>query len=71
MRVNDIRASIDYLVTLPFVDENRIGALGICAGGGYAVNATLTEHRIKALGTISGVNIGRFFRESSDPIQTL
>lgn len=31
-RVEDIRYSTDYLVTLPFVDENRIGALGLCAG---------------------------------------
>jgi dienelactone hydrolase len=42
VRVNDIKASIDYLVTLPFVDTKKIGVLGICAGGGYAVNAALT-----------------------------
>ena len=70
-RVEDIRSAVDYLTTLDFVDENRIGVLGVCAGGGYAVNAAMTERRIKAVGTVVGANIGRVNRESSDPIKTL
>lgn len=62
-RVEDVRCAVDFLTTLPYVGENRIGILGICAGGGYAVNAALTEHRIKAVGTIVAVNIGRAFRQ--------
>jgi fermentation-respiration switch protein FrsA (DUF1100 family) len=62
-RVDDIRFAVDYLTTLEFVDSSRIGALGICAGGGYAVSATMTEHRIKALGTVVPVNVGRAFRQ--------
>ena len=34
-RVEDISYAVDYLVSLPFVDEERIGALGLCDGGGY------------------------------------
>ncbi|MCD7994090.1 MAG: alpha/beta hydrolase [Clostridia bacterium] len=71
MRVEDIRCAVDYLVTLEFVDENRIGVLGVCAGGGYAVNAAMTERRIKAVGTVVGANIGRVQRESCNPIQVL
>ncbi|MDS1003268.1 alpha/beta hydrolase [Clostridium sporogenes] len=70
VRVNDIRCAVDYLTTLDFVDKNRIGVLGVCAGGGYAVNAAMTDHRIKAVGTVVGANIGRLYRES-DPIKTL
>lgn len=70
-RVEDIRSAVDYLTTLDFVDENRIGVLGVCAGGGYAVNAAMTEKRIKAVGTVVGANIGRVQRESGDIIATL
>lgn len=61
-RVDDVRCAVDYLTTLSFVDEERIGVLGVCAGGGYAVNAAMTEHRIKAVGTVVGVNISRSYR---------
>ncbi|MEK5399068.1 alpha/beta hydrolase [Paenibacillus sp. VTT E-133280] len=70
-RVEDIRCAVDYLTTLDFVDENRIGVLGVCAGGGYAVNAAMTERRIQAVGTVVGANIGRVQRESGDPIKAL
>ncbi|WP_345852260.1 alpha/beta hydrolase [Shewanella algae] len=41
-RVEDISRVIDYAVTLPYVDETRIGGLGICGGGGYILNSALT-----------------------------
>lgn len=73
-RVEDISRVIDYAVTLPYVDAARIGVLGVCGGGGYAINATLTEKRIKAVVSITGVNIGRLFREGFsgyDPLGAL
>lgn len=69
-RVDDIRGAVDYLTTLDVVDENRIGALGVCAGGGYTVNAAMTDRRIKAVGTVVGVNLGRIYREMNT-IETL
>lgn len=61
-RVEDIRASIDYLVQLQGVDSDRIGALGICGGGGYTIQVSKTDKRIKAVGTISMFNSGRVRR---------
>ncbi|MFN3320002.1 MAG: alpha/beta hydrolase [Allorhizobium sp.] len=58
----DVSAVIDYLTTLPYVDNNRIGAMGICAGAGYTANAAIQDRRIKAIGTVSAVNIGSMFR---------
>ena len=57
-RVEDVRSAVDYLTTLPFVDRERIAVLGICAGSGYAINATMTDHRVKAVATVSAVNMG-------------
>ena len=58
----DVSAVIDYLTTLPYVDLNKIGAMGVCAGAGYSANAAINDHRIKALGMVSAVNIGQMFR---------
>ncbi len=62
IRTEDVSAIIDYLTTLPYVDRERIGAMGICAGAGYTANAAIQDRRIKAIGTVSAVNIGSMFR---------
>lgn len=62
IRTEDVSAVIDYLTTLPYVDVDRIGAMGICAGAGYTANAAINDRRIKAVGTVSLVNIGQMFR---------
>jgi hypothetical protein len=36
--------------------------MGICAGAGYTANAAIQDRRIKAIGTVSAVNIGSMFR---------
>lgn len=74
LRVEDFRCAADYLVTLDYVDEDRIGVLGICGGGGYSINAAMTERRIRAVGTVTGANYGRLWREAFggwDPIGAL
>ena len=62
IRTEDVSAVLDYLTTLDYIDNDRIGAMGICAGAGYTANAAINNRRIKAVGTISMVNIGQMFR---------
>ncbi|MGE1069413.1 alpha/beta hydrolase [Pantoea agglomerans] len=62
-RVVDFYSAVDYLTTLPYVDNNRIGALGVCAGSGITVKASMTERRIKALATVSAVDVGAATRK--------
>jgi uncharacterized protein len=62
IRTEDVSAVVDYLTTLKYVDAENIGAMGICAGAGYTANAAINDKRIKAVGTVSAVNIGSMFR---------
>ena len=45
--------AVSYLGTLPFVDD--IYGLGICQGGSIISSASVTDHRIKKLATVSGM----------------
>lgn len=62
-RVQDFSRVVDYLVTLPYVDAERIGVLGVCGGGGYTLAAAKTEKRLKVVVSVTGANFGRLQRE--------
>ena len=58
VRTEDVSSVVDFLMTQSYIDPHRIGAMGICAGGGYASNAAINDPRIAALAIVSAVNIG-------------
>lgn len=72
-RVEDISWVLDYLERHANVDSERIGLMGICAGGGYALNAVQIDRRVKAIATVSGIDIGWLFRDAfgGDPFPTV
>lgn len=57
-RIEDVHGMVDILSVFPGVDKNRIGALGICGGGGYTLAAVQTDPRVKAVATLSMFNSG-------------
>jgi len=53
-KIEDIQSAVAFLGSLPEVDAARIGAVGVCAGGGYVAGAVAREPRIKAWGAVAG-----------------
>lgn len=61
-RTRDIWAMADYISTYPGVNAAQLGALGICGGAGYTINAVKADKRIKAAATLSMFNTGEVRR---------
>ncbi|WP_205426743.1 alpha/beta hydrolase [Helicobacter suis] len=61
-RMEDIRAAADFISQFKGVDAHRLGLLGICGGGGYAIKVAQTDKRFKVVATISMFNSGEVRR---------
>ncbi len=64
--VENFSAAIDYLGLQPFVDRERIGVIGICGSGGFALSAAQCDLRIKAVATMSMYDMSAAVRLGMD-----
>jgi carboxymethylenebutenolidase len=58
----DLHAAVEFLAAQSNVSKNKIGVIGWCMGGGYALNAALHESTLKA----AVINYGHL---ATDPAQ--
>ena len=72
INTEDFQAAVDYLITNPEVNPEKIGILGICGWGGMALNAAILDTRVKATVTSTMYNMSRinakgYFDEADNP----
>lgn len=58
-------AAVDYLGLQKMVDREKIGVIGICGSGGFALSAAQVDVRIKAVATASMYDISSFHKRMS------
>lgn len=68
--VEDFSAAVDFIGTRAFVDKNRIGVIGICGSGGFAISAAAIDPRLRAIATVSMYDMGRDRRQALDDTMT-
>jgi len=54
--IGDLKATLSYLAKLPEVDARRLGAIGFCMGGGFAVAWACTDPRLRAIAPFYATN---------------
>ena len=69
--VADIRAAIDFLLTHPKIDGNKIGAFGLSSGGTAILEAAVVDPRLKALVALDATVRNSLPLSMSIPLQIL
>jgi fermentation-respiration switch protein FrsA (DUF1100 family) len=62
--VDDFANAVSYLLTRDDVDPERVGIVGVCMGGGYAVSVAARDRRVRAVVSVAGgYDIGGTFQQ--------
>lgn len=59
INTEDFSAAVDYLGIQKNIDRKKIGIIGICGFGGFALNATAIDKRVKAVAVTSMYDMSR------------
>lgn len=71
INTEDFSAAIDFLGIQKNVDREKIGIIGICGFGGFALNATAVDKRIKAVATATMYDMTRVMSKGYNDSVTL
>lgn len=71
INTEDFSAAIDFLGLQKMVDRNKIGIIGICGFGGFALNATAIDKRVKAVAATSLYDMTRVISKGYNDSVTL
>jgi len=53
-KLADLRDAATFLAVHPLIDATRLGVVGVCLGGGYALRAAAADRRLRAVATVAG-----------------
>ncbi|KQW98961.1 alpha/beta hydrolase [Flavobacterium sp. Root420] len=71
INTEDFSAAVDFLGLQKNVDRSKIGIIGICGFGGFALNATVVDKRVKAVATTSLYDMTRVMSKGYNDAVTL
>ncbi|MBA4318904.1 MAG: hypothetical protein C0412_10925 [Flavobacterium sp.] len=71
INTEDFSAAVDFLGLQKNVDREKIGIIGICGFGGFALNAVAVDKRVKAVATTSLYNIPRVMSNGYNDTNTV
>lgn len=71
INTEDFSAAVDFLGLQKNIDRNKIGIIGICGFGGFALNATAIDKRVKAVATTSLYDMTRVMSKGYNDATTL
>lgn len=71
INTEDFSAAVDFLGFQKNIDRNKIGIIGICGFGGFALNATAIDKRVKAVATSTMYDMTRVMSKGYNDLVTL
>lgn len=71
INTEDFSAAVDFLGIQKNIDRNKIGIIGICGFGGFALNATAIDKRVKAVATSTMYDMTRVMSKGYNDLMTL
>jgi carboxymethylenebutenolidase len=66
--VHYLQSGLDYLAAQPFVDKEKLGAIGFCMGGNFALSLACQDKRIKTIAPFYGLTPGKIAIDDLCPL---